>query len=909
MTVGRISGPLLKENLTRDGVNLRFENDLLYLLVSDTVNPANHKIGIKTQNPAFTLDVNGTTNSTNYRGGYARIDDVQLNDRTVSTVAGNLILKAATVNDQVIVQNNVRVEGNLHATGNITADGSLTFGDSNTDNIVFNADVNSDIIPDVDDTYNLGSLTKSWKEIYVDDMRLGGPQVPGDTTFVETTIPGAGDTPDIVFKGLTDLNYTKISNTNTDGHLALSANGIGLIELVSKTRIHNDLNVLGKLATDSANYILMGEPVYGLLDGAVEMTDDTSLTDGVAQLNQVLTLLVPPAPIDFPGSQSLLLLNLEQRIMNQAQASQPLNGNAITAPAVGTIVWVARVSTFSTSSIVATGPGTLGTLRVYRNTVESVSKRLTFGNTTQAITSKFTATTNGSNIISYDQPKVGVLAIGYLIKTGSNGAFGGLTTNTFYYIKSISAKTLKLALYDAVTGTIGADFVATSTGTGILTFEAFNDNGDFIANNTTLKVTNNVASPADTPGFFETVDLQVTGTNVVPGWNTVKITHDGITPTAETSIGGNTTRTGIWYYDDSLQVLPQFSNQTFAIGTSSIIYSSTVPHYTSSTTYNIGFTITWNGGKTGHNSQSDNIITSTVSGPWTYLSPNTANKTYTDLGYTVLPTTTTVTNGSGPNSKNFIVNVVTGFGVHNTLTTVPSFTASNGYLSAGSALPALNARILYKTGTSGSSSFLEETNIGFHSAISGTTGGAARCVNPDAGTAGQDTPVFTAGSTLFVSQTGTFYNTDATVVANVLQHDTTNYSTGYLPAGPNLSVGRSGSQYFTFRFTRTGVSKFSITYTTNSGVAAIFCAMPGTGGTSGTTSSLNKWLDLRIDNSLTNGCALGGNMDPSAAGTRTYNCSFGILSSTNSTNNEIWVRIKLTSGQSITSLTIGAATI
>jgi hypothetical protein len=82
--------------------------------------------------------------------------------------------------------------------------------------------------------------------------------------------------------------------------------------------------------------------------------------------------------------------------------------------------------------------------------------------------------------------------------------------------------------------------------------------------------------------------------------------------------------------------------------------------------------------------------------------------------------------------------------------------------------------------------------------------------------------------------------------------------------------------------------------------------MPGAGGTQ---SSLNKWLDMRIDNSVANGCALGGNMSPSATGTITYNCSFGILSSTNSTNNEIWVRIKLNQNQSITGLTLGASTI
>ena len=59
MAVGRISGPLLKANLLRDGVDLAFETDLLYLDV------VNGRIGIKTDSPTHDLTVNGTTRTTN----------------------------------------------------------------------------------------------------------------------------------------------------------------------------------------------------------------------------------------------------------------------------------------------------------------------------------------------------------------------------------------------------------------------------------------------------------------------------------------------------------------------------------------------------------------------------------------------------------------------------------------------------------------------------------------------------------------------------------------------------------------------------------------------------------------------------------------------------------------------------
>lgn len=717
-------------------------------------------------------------------------------------------------------------------------------------------------------------------------------------------------------QGVETGNLVISGNTisTVSGQIILDPTGSQLVvvnspmTVVEDSTFNNNLTVSGDIITSNANNISIGTPELGTLSGAVQMTTGTSLTDGVAQLNQVLTLLTPAAPTAFPGGQSLTVNSLTQRIMFSAPGSQTLNGNSISAPTAGTVVYVSRANTFGTSTITNTGPGTQGTVTVNRNNSSAVTKTLTYGNTTQVISSSITGTTLNSNIVSFTQPSTGVLVPGYLIVTGSSGTFGGLSPTATYYITAVTANTLALSTYNTSTGAIGSPFNATSTATGTLSFATLNDNGTITANNTSLILSNNVAYPVETPGFHETIDMNVIGTSVPAGWNTVQIAHSGA---SSTSIGATTTNTGIWYYDNTTPSAPAFSSQTFAIGTSSLTYSSTIPHYNNSTTYNIGFTLNWNPGQTGHSSTSSNVLTTSATGPWT----SAGNKTYSTLGYTILPASTTVTAGSGPNASTFRVNVTAGFGAWTTTTTVPQYTADNSYLTAATSLPALNSVILYKTGTTSSTSFLDESNIFFSAAVGGSTSGATRCVNPDAGTANQDTPIFSAGSALFNSQTGTLYDTDAIVVGtgtgvNSLKHDRTNYSTGYLPAGPNLSSRLVGdSQYFTFRFVRSGVSKFSITYTTTTGIAAIFCAMPGTGGISGTTSTLNKWLDLRIDNSLADGCALGGNMNPSATGTRTYNCSFGTLSSTNATNNEIWVRVKLTNGQSLTSLYLGPSTV
>ena len=62
MAIGRISGSVLKSNLTRNGTDLAFETNLLYLDVT------NSRIGIGTSEPTTALQVNGTVTATTFAG-------------------------------------------------------------------------------------------------------------------------------------------------------------------------------------------------------------------------------------------------------------------------------------------------------------------------------------------------------------------------------------------------------------------------------------------------------------------------------------------------------------------------------------------------------------------------------------------------------------------------------------------------------------------------------------------------------------------------------------------------------------------------------------------------------------------------------------------------------------------------
>ena len=99
-------------------------------------------------------------------------------DGQLDLVADTEIQIAATtvdLNGILDVSGNLLVGGNLTVAGNATVTGTTTFnggtitlGDAATDNVVFGADVDSSIIPDDDDTYDLGSATQEWRNLFID---------------------------------------------------------------------------------------------------------------------------------------------------------------------------------------------------------------------------------------------------------------------------------------------------------------------------------------------------------------------------------------------------------------------------------------------------------------------------------------------------------------------------------------------------------------------------------------------------------------------------------------------------------------------------------------------------------------------------------------------------------------------
>ena len=427
------------------------------------------------------------------------------------------------------------------------------------------------------------------------------------------------------------------------------------------------------------------------------------------------------------------------------------------------------------------------------------------------------------------------------------------------------------------------------------TFTSASANGTYTSGNHSLVISDSVDYGSKivgtAQGFWRSFDCSANGT-VSNGWNELFITHSG----------ASSTNTPFWYYDDSAPGTVTINNGSLTVNSAAYSNSSTIPHYTNATLFNLGFNISKLSGDMYPTS--DTFVASAAGGAFSANS----GVTYAQAGITT-PLVRNLYVSSGQATVNLTSAIVSGFGNSATGVVV---TGQNSY-TAGTLSVTPGVTIQYKTGNTSSNTVIGgEDNLFFGSTVGTGSTAAFRIVNPGS----TDNPAYANGASAFNSTSGPLEVYDATLVAGTLKHDVTNYSTGYLPVGPNLSSGRTGPQYFTFKFVRTSLSKFDIQFTGNT--AGVWVAAPGT--VIDSTSSLNGWLSMttayagsgipgaNAPGNGSNGCALGGTITANTAvTTHRKTCTFGTVSTSNSTANEVYVRIKLLAGQTITALSLQTA--
>jgi hypothetical protein len=68
---------------------------------------------------------------------------------------------------------NIIGTGNINIAGTITATGNINLGNDDADNVVFGGEVNSNIVPNTDVTFGLGTSVKRWNTLHVNSATIG----------------------------------------------------------------------------------------------------------------------------------------------------------------------------------------------------------------------------------------------------------------------------------------------------------------------------------------------------------------------------------------------------------------------------------------------------------------------------------------------------------------------------------------------------------------------------------------------------------------------------------------------------------------------------------------------------------------------------------------------------------------
>ena len=152
------------------------------------------------------LDVDGQTELDDLNvAGVSTFVGVSSFTNTTNNTLGDVDTGAIKVDGGMGIAGNVTVGGGLSVTGNSYFVGMVTFaagtngniqlGDTNTDNVIFTADVNSNITPNLNATYDLGSDAQQWRNFFAaGNAGIGSLSVAGVSTFSGDISIGTGAT-------------------------------------------------------------------------------------------------------------------------------------------------------------------------------------------------------------------------------------------------------------------------------------------------------------------------------------------------------------------------------------------------------------------------------------------------------------------------------------------------------------------------------------------------------------------------------------------------------------------------------------------------------------------------------------------------------------------------------------------
>lgn len=272
----------------------------------------------------------------------------------------NIFASATPTITSLNTSGDVSVGGNLTVTGTTTFNGgTITMGDADTDNVVFGADVNSNILPNTDNTYALGSSSKKWSDVRsvllttTSDATIGGDVAinGGDLTTSQTTF-------NLVNATATTLNIGGASTATAIG----AASGTTTVK--ADLTVDGDVQVKGgDLTTNQTTFNLLNTTATTLNIGGAATTVSVGANTGTTTVNNNLTIAGDLTVSGDTTTINTATLEVEDKNIIIAKVATPTDttadgaGITIKGATDKTFNWIDATDAFTSSEHIETAAG------------------------------------------------------------------------------------------------------------------------------------------------------------------------------------------------------------------------------------------------------------------------------------------------------------------------------------------------------------------------------------------------------------------------------------------------------------------------------------------------------------------------------------------------------------------------
>jgi len=166
----------------------------------------------------------------------------------------------------------LQVAGNSSLTGDLTLGGNIQIGDADTDSITISSDLTSNLIPNTDSTYDIGSTTKNWKFGHIEQVSVTHVTASGNISGSSTSTGSFGY--------LEGISFGTTAQSNITGSFSAASASFATTTTQNQARLDTLQQFSGSYATTGSNTFIGDQ----ILSGSVYLTGSNHVS-GTIRIN------------------------------------------------------------------------------------------------------------------------------------------------------------------------------------------------------------------------------------------------------------------------------------------------------------------------------------------------------------------------------------------------------------------------------------------------------------------------------------------------------------------------------------------------------------------------------------------------------------------------------------------------